>query len=80
MLLDMVFCLIVKEHLLFFLSFGCLDMGIFGFKSEQYFCTLDFCIIFNLRRSPRFVCPVYLRRSNIFFESHSATTNSCEKN
>ena len=46
-----------------FLSFGCLYLEILGFKSEQHFWTLDFCI-FNLRRprGPWFVCS-----SNIFY-------------
>ena len=49
-----------------FHQFGCLYLEILGFKSEQYFCMLDFCI-FNLRQPARFVCLVYSLRSNVFF-------------
>ena len=61
-----------------FRPFGCLYLEIFGFKSEQYFCTLDFCI-FNLRRPAWFGCLVYSLRSNVFFESYSATTELLRK-
>ena len=57
---------IVIELPVTFLSFGCLYLGILGFKSEQYFVTLNFCI-FNLRRLPWFVCLVYSLPWNIFY-------------
>ena len=50
-----------------FLSFGFLYSGILGFKSEQYFGTLDSCI-FNSRRPPWFLCLVYSLPSNIFYQ------------
>ena len=50
-----------------FTSFGCLYLGIFGFKSERYFCTLDFCM-FNLPRPLRFVCLVYSRGKEKSFD------------
>ena len=46
---------IVIEISVTFLSFGCLYLGVLGFKRDQYFSTLDFCI-FNLLRAPWFVC------------------------
>ena len=49
-----------------FLSSGSLYLGILGFESELYFCTLDFCI-FNLRQPWRFACLVHSLWSNIFF-------------
>ena len=66
LLLDRFSCLILNENLLLlnFLSFGCLYLGILGFQSEQYFCTLDFCI-FNLRRFPRFGCLSLVPTSDI---------------
>ena len=50
----------------------------FMFKSEQYFCTVDFCI-FNLRRPVWFVCLVYLLRSNIIFWVLSSYYRTHEK-
>ena len=48
------------------LSFGCLYLRILGFKSEQYFCKMDFCI-FNSQKSPRLVCLVHSPPSNIIY-------------
>ena len=60
-----------------FLSFACLFFGILGFKSEQYFGKLDFCI-FNLRRRRGlFYYPwlsVFASIKYIFFESCLAST------
>ena len=57
-----------------FLSFGRLYFRILGFKSEQCFVTLNFCI-FNLRRLPWFV-----RFPEIYFiEPCSASTELLRK-
>ena len=56
--------IIVIELPIMFLSFGFLYLGILGFKSDQYFCELDFCI-FNTHVTLWFLL-VYLLPSNIF--------------
>ena len=43
-----------------------LHLRVLSFKSEQYFCTLDFCTFTCKRRPPWFVCLVYSLTSNIF--------------
>ena len=55
--------LIVIELPVTFLSFGCLYLGILGFKSEQFFGRW----IYLCRRPPLFVCIVYSLPSNIFY-------------
>ena len=56
-----------------FLSFGCF-IGNFRFYIEQYFWTLDFCII-NLRWIPRFVSLDY----SLLIESYTATAELLRK-
>ena len=62
------------------LSSGSLYLGILGFKSKLYFCTLDFCI-FNLQQMSRFVCLVYwLSFKYILWSPIQLLQNCREKN
>ena len=58
--------LIVIELPVTFLSFGCLYLGILGFKSEQFYGRWIFAyLVYGDRRG--FVCLVYSLLSNIFY-------------
>ena len=60
-----------------FLSFGRLYFGILGFKSEQYFVTLNFCIIYGDCRGLFVLC---IRFPEIYFiEPCSASTELLRK-
>ena len=62
-----------------FLSFGLLYFGILGFKSEQYFVTLNFCI-FNIYGDCRGLFVFCIRFPEIYFiEPCSASTELLRK-